>query len=92
MNSLEPVSANCGWLMREYVRESLHFEVTEPATLTVDDSYECNRTAALSFFPSEFGHEHDATGNCVVVDNGKGFYRIDSEEGWVAGGTGTKIR
>jgi len=41
-------------------------------------------------FPSELVRTHDVDGVCVVVDGGRQFSCLDSEEGWVALGTGRK--
>ena len=41
--------------------------------------------------PSDLAKEHEAVGACVLVDNGKEFYCLDVEEGWVTTGIGKRI-
>ena len=58
---------------------------------TISGSYrvEGDCTATL-LYASELGREHEVQGACVVVDGGLSFSCVDTAEGWVALGTGTK--
>jgi hypothetical protein len=72
--------------------ESYNSEETGPQTRTIEGSYEMKPNCSFAlFFPSELVQEHEAVGDCVLIDNGKGFYCIDREEGWVTTAVGTKI-
>ena len=73
--------------------ESFNSEVTGPGTRTIIGSYEINSNCAFRLlFASVLGHPHDVVGDCVLVDNGREFYCIDVEVGWVATLTGKQIR
>jgi hypothetical protein len=41
-------------------------------------------------FSSTLTVPHEVHGDFVIIDQGKGFYVVDSEEGWVANGVGTR--
>ena len=72
--------------------ESFSSEVTGPQTRKVKGSYVLKADCSFKLlFPSELGHVHEAVGDCVLVDNGREFYCIDVEAGWVATAVGKKI-
>ena len=72
--------------------ESFNSEATGPATRTITGSYEIDSSCVFRLlFASVLGHPHDVVGDCVLVDNGREFYCIDVEEGWVATGVGKQI-
>jgi hypothetical protein len=72
--------------------ETFDSDETGPATRTVEGSYEIESNCSFAlFFPSSLGHEHVAVGACVLVDNGKEFYCVDVESGWVASGIGKRV-
>jgi hypothetical protein len=72
--------------------ESFNSEGTGPGTRTISGSYEMTSNCTFRlFFASVLGHPHDVVGDCVLVDNGREFYCLDVEIGWVATGVGKKI-
>jgi hypothetical protein len=73
--------------------ESFNSEGTGPSTRTITGSYEINSSCVFKLlFASVLGHPHDVVGDCVLVDNGREFYCIDVEEGWVATLVAKQIR
>lgn len=58
---------------------------------TIAGSYrvEADCTATL-LYASELGREHEVQGACVIVDGGHSFSCVDTADGWVAAGTGTR--
>src|SRR5215471_168349 len=58
---------------------------TGPYTVNAD----C--TGFLDFSSNLSNPPHVAHGDFVIVDEGKGFFVLDNEEGWAAGGVGRRL-
>lgn len=58
---------------------------TGPYTVNAD----C--TGFLDFSSNLSNPPHAAHGNFVIVDEGKGFFVLDNEDGWAAGGVARKL-
>jgi|GEM_PF-2752371 len=63
----------------------------QKGTRSIAGSYrvEGDCTATL-LYPSELGRGHEVQGACVIVDGGQSFSCVDTADGWVALGIGTK--
>ncbi len=72
--------------------ENYSSDVTGPGTRTIVGSYEVDPSCSFTIsFESTLGHQHQAVGACVLVDNAKEFYCVDVEAGWVATLVGKRI-
>lgn len=72
--------------------ETYNSDVTGPKTRNIAGLYRMAADCTFSLlFPSDVSKVHEAVGACVLVDNGREFYCLDVEEGWVATTTGKSI-